>query len=297
MKRILLSILFLVLAKINFAQSVFAPVGSYFNYYLISHTGGFSGERTLYYMGDTVINAQTVKKICTANYVHCVCPNPPIYNSFCNNYLLERNDSLFEFFQDSLQLLYTFNTNIGDSIVFEPYPAPSDFRYKLVLDSVGTIVMCGASRDVLYYSKIQGSCPWITMPFTVVRGIGPIDDYLFYQTNGCEVGADRYGFTCLNTGTCTFPLGNCIGQALSIKENEQIKTYVSTSSNGINVRFSDPICGTIIIYDILGSVVYKEQLNYQSSVEYNTSQLAKGIYSFALKNNDGMCLSGKFIVE
>ncbi len=297
MRKIICAILFLVLAKVNFAQSVFAPVGSYFNYYLISHTGGFSGERTLYYAGDTVINAQTVKKICTANYVHCVCPNPPIYSSFCNNYLLERNDSLFEFFQDSMQLLYTFNTNIGDSIVFEPYPAPNDFRYKLVLDSVGTIVMCGASREVLYYSKIQGSCPWIIMPYTVVRGIGPIDDYLFYQTNGCEVGADRYGFTCLNTGTCTFPSGNCVGQAISIKEKKQTNAFVSTISNGINVRFSEPISGTIVISNILGSVEHREQMYDQNSFEYITNQLAKGIYLFTIHDAKGKNLSGKFVVE
>lgn len=297
MRKFLLLLVFIVLAKMNFAQSMFAPVGSYFNYYLISHTGGFSGERTLYYTGDTVINSQTVKKICTANYVHCVCPNPPIYTSFCYNYLLERNDSLFEFFQDSLQLLYTFNTNIGDSIVFEPYPAPSDFRYKLVLDSVGTIVMCGASRDVLYYSKIQGSCPWIVMPYTVVRGIGPIDDYLFYQTNGCEVGADRYGFTCLNTGTCAFPSGNCIGQALSIKENEQIKAYVSNISNGINVQFSEPISGTIIISNILGAIVFKDKLMDANHFEFSTAQLSKGIYSFAVIGTGRKNLSGKLIIE
>ncbi|MBK6836062.1 MAG: hypothetical protein IPG89_18045 [Bacteroidetes bacterium] len=297
MRKFILLLVFVVLAKMNFAQSVFAPIGSYFNYYLISHTGGFNGERTLYYTGDTIINTQNVKKICTASYVSCVCPNPPSYYSYCSNYLLERNDSLFEFFQDSLQLLYSFNMNVGDSIVFEPFPAPTDFRYILVLDSVGSIVMCGATREVLYYSKIQTSCPWIVMPYTVVRGIGPIDDYLFYQTNGCEMGADRYGFSCLNTGSCTFPSGNCVGQGLSIKENKQIEGYVSTISNGIHVSFSKALSGRIIISSIIGATIFNDQLLNTEYFECNTSQLAKGIYTFAINCNDGTNLAGKFIVE
>jgi hypothetical protein len=114
-------ILFLFVFKLNFAQSIFVPLGSYYNFNYTSHDGGTTGIKTLYYTSDTIINTITYKKICTAINYHCICPNPPIYNSYCTEYLLERNDSLFQYFigNDTLQCLYTFNSNLGDSIVFD----------------------------------------------------------------------------------------------------------------------------------------------------------------------------------
>lgn len=279
----------------NFAQSVFAPVGSCWTYDYISHNGAYTGLKTLYYNSDTTINSTVYKRLCYSLYYHCVCPDPPIYQSGCMEYVLERNDSIFQYYpiEDSLQLLYAFNSNVGDSIVLNDF-SPG-FRYKIVLDSIGNNFICGANRQVLYYTKYMQTC---TEPMAVVEGIGPIDNYLLAQGIGnCEMGMGTFYFNCVNIVTDTYPSGNCANQPFGIKENATLKYALTNTSNGIAIEFSEPLNGTIIISNILGGVEHREQLDDQSSFEFNTGQLAKGIYLFSIDGNSGVNLSGKFIVE
>ena len=297
-------ILFLFVFKLNFSQSIFVPLGSYFTYNYISHDGGTTGIKTLYYTSDTMINAISYKKICTAINYHCVCPNPPIYNSYCIDYLLERNDSLFQYFigDDILQCLYTFNSNIGDSIVFDSNPSNSNFRYKIVLDSVGSKFVCGVNQQTMYYSKYQDLCPSISTTVTIVKGIGPIDDYLFSQTNGCEVGNGHYSFNCVNTGTCNYPIGNCINEPLAIKQNSNSssKIFISNNPNGIKVHFSEPVNGLLVIRNMMGNLVFSVDLVNEFSFDYFTNQLAKGIYLVSINRHqktETSFFTGKFLVD
>ncbi len=304
MNALRITIILLFVFKLQYSQSIFVPLGSYYNYNFISHDGGTTGIKTLYYNSDTIINATTYKKICTAINYHCVCPNPPIYNSYCIEYLLERNDSLFQFFpyEDTLQCLYTFNSNIGDSIVFDSNPTNPNFRYKIVLDSIGSKFICGVNRQTLYYSKYQDLCPFISTPVTVVKGIGPIDDYLFSQTNGCDLGIGYFAFTCVNTGTCNYPTGNCINEPLAINENSDdgSNIFVSNYPNGIKLHFSEPISGSISIRNMMGSIVFNTDLVNESSFNYFTNQLPNGMYLISINTPQKAGTSfftGKFIVD
>lgn len=286
-----LVVLFLLFFNINFSQSVFAPLGSFFSYNFYSHDGGTTGIKTLYYTKDTVINSYSCKQVCSAINYHCVCPTPPTYMSYCNEYLFERNDSLFQYFpfQDTLQCLYTFNSSVGDSIVFNSNPQSSSFRYKIVLDSIGTKFICGQNRQALYYTKYQDICPLNSSLVTVIRGIGPIDDYLFSQTNGCELGIGNYSFNCFNTGSCNYPSSVCFNEPLGVIENSSnsIELFVTNNRDGIRVHFSGVSNGKIILKNILGASVFETYIINQSFCDISSVQLSSGLYlvSLILDNN------------
>jgi hypothetical protein len=172
----------------------------------------------------------------------------------------------------------------------------------IVLDSIGTKFICGENRQTMYYTKYQDICPFISTPATFVRGIGPIDDYLFSQTNECEMGNGHYYFNCVNTGTCNYPSVNCINEPLAIKENSNNGSDVFISNNpyGIKVHFSEPVTGLLVIRNMMGSVVFIADLANESLFSYLTNQLAKGIYLISVNTpqKTGTSLfTGKFLVD
>jgi len=294
--------LFVCLFKMSFSQSIFVPVGSYFSYNFISHDGGTSGIKTLYYTNDTIINSYFCKKICSAINYHCVCPTPPTYMSYCNEYIFERNDSLFQYFpfQDTLQCLYTFNSNIGDSIVFNSNPSNSSFRYKIVLDSVGTKFVCGQNRQTMYYTKYQAICPLVSNTVTVVKGIGPIDDYLFSQTNGCELGIGNYSFNCLSSPNCNYPSSTCVNEPLSVigMVRDKVKLVVTNQINGIRVQFSDYNTARIVLKNLLGATIFETSLVNQSILDIPTAQFPNGLYLISIiPNSRSESLIQKVIIE
>lgn len=302
MNTLRITFLFLCLFKAGISQSIFAPVGSYFSYNFYSHDGGTTGIKTLYYTNDTIINSYSCKKICSAINYHCVCPTPPTYMSYCNEYISERNDSLFQYFpyQDTLQCLYTFSSNVGDSIVFNSNPPNPSFRYKIVLDSIGTKFICGQNRQAMYYTKYQDVCPLISNTVTVVKGIGPIDDYLFSQTNGCELGIGNYNFNCFNTGICSYPLSNCANEPLTVNEDllKNYTIYISNNFNGIQVHFPDISNAKVVVNNILGVTVFETTAVNQAILDISSSQLSPGVYLISIiSNNRGELVSKKAIME
>lgn len=297
-----IAVIFLFLFKVNFSQSIFVAPGSYYNYNFVSHDGGTTGIKTLYYTSDTIISTVSYKKICTAINYHCSCPDPPIYSSYCNEYLLERNDSLFRYIvsTDTLQCLYTFNSIVGDSIVFDSAPTNPNFRYKIVLDSIGSLFICGINRPAMYYTKYQDMCLTTSTPVTIVKGIGPIDDYLFSQTNGCDLGIGIYTFNCVNTGDCNYPSSVCANVPLKLNEfsGSNPNIFISYTPNGIQLSFQKPLNGSVIILNTTGAVIFNEKLINQSNFHFPTTQLTKGIYLISITpDNSGEVFAQKFVRE
>jgi len=151
---------------------------------------------------------------------------------------------------------------------------------------------------MLYYTKILDVCPWNNTVVKIAKGIGPVNDYLFSQSNHCELGLGAYSFSCLKIiNTAYLDLSGCVNEPFSLKENIETKPNITYTTTGIIVNCSKPITGTILIYNIWGGIIHKAQLYDQRSFEYNTNQLAKGIYAFGISVGNGKHLSGKFIVE
>ncbi len=282
-------ITFLILVTTCFfpkAQSVFAPIGSTWNYTWYEHSGAYTGPKTLFYKGDTLISTITYKKIAAAYSYSCICPNPQI-GSYYYDYIYERNDSVFQAFPGGSQpmvLLYSFNQPIGDSIIFNP-GSPS-FRYKLVLDSLKTQFICNQNRRVLFYSKYENGC---TDSVRVIEGIGPVNDYLFSQGIGnCELGLGSYVFNCANITTCIYPSGNCQSVPLSVSETNTNFTFnVISLHKELIFSFAEKLTGEIKLLDVQGKNILSEKINATKEFNISTSDLKTGIYFVCVKSNKG----------
>lgn len=216
----------------SIAQSVFAPIGTYWNY---GSADGNMGMKTLLYEKDTVIATYTCKKIKEWWYFSSGGP-PPNDSGSAIGYVYERNDSVFQYLpigSPTFQLLYSFNQTIGDSINLGG-------TLRLVLDSTTQITLCGTSRRVLYYSKIENAL-WCTTKdmVKVIEGLAYVSDYLFSQPPSCAVYDGRMNFECLNALGCIYSLygGACTPLSLGLEpyntENSAFQMYPNPNNGRV----------------------------------------------------------------
>jgi hypothetical protein len=285
---------FFILAFSGFtikSQSVFAPIGSTWNYDWQEHTGAYHGPETLYYTGDTVIGGVTHKKIAKAFSYSCVCPNP-LYGSYCCTFsIIERNDSIFD---GNMLLQYSFSQPIGDSIVYNPGGGPAQF--KIVLDSMKTLFICNQNRRVLYYSKYQGFC---TDSLRIIEGIGPVNGYLFTEAIGaCDMGPGQHYFNCANIITCSYPASCTPSVAYSVNEIKggipEIKAYQANETE--TILFDIFLSGELELKDILGRTRVSFSFRDKEKINFSVIGLNSGIYFVSLKTSNGESCK-KIVIE
>jgi hypothetical protein len=264
------------------SQSVFAPIGSTWNYDWQEHTGAYHGPETLYYTGDTLIGGITHKKIAKAYSYSCVCPNP-IYGSDCCYFnIVERNDSIFD---QNMLLQYSFSQPIGDSIVYNLGGGPAQF--KIVLDSLKTQFICNQNRRVLYYSKYQGFCK---DSLRIIEGIGPVNGYLFTEAIGaCDLGPGQHYFNCANIVTCSYPASCSPSVAYAVNEiSRSVPVITAYQANGTEtLLFDNFLSGELELKDILGRNCISFPFKNTGEINFSTIGLNTGIYFVLLKTSSG----------
>lgn len=278
-------LLFSLIATTTFSQSSFAPIGTIWNYWFQAHNGGYSGQKSLVYEKDTMINSLDLKLIKSNWYYTIIQPMPPISGG-TKQFIFERNDSIFEYllYSDSLRLLYSFSMPINDSIVQNP-DLPS-IRTSYTLDSIANFNICNSTRNAIYYSTLfQDQVNYCTSNLTVVNQIGPIDDYLFLQGNpNCQMTDGTLTFVCVNTGTCVYPnFANCSYIGLTKKPNNFFQ--LSQNENLITLTFEQNFTGDINLTDITGRVLKSSSLFNEDKLSFNCIDL-KGIYILQVNSNN-----------
>lgn len=281
MKRQAFFFLFFAIALCAKPQSVFAPIGSTWNYNWQEHTGTYQGPETLTYTGDTLIGGITFKKIARAYSYSCICPNPISGSDCCYLRITERNDSVFD---GSMILQYSFSQPIGDSIVFNPGNGPA--QYKIVLDSIKTQFICNQNRRVLYYSKYQGFC---TDSLRIIEGMGPVNGYLFTEAIGaCDMGPGQHYFNCANIVTCSYPTTCTPSVHLSVNEIKKDPTIKTLSANGAVTLLTDVfLSGELELKDLLGKNHLSFNFKNLEKISFPTTGLSTGIYFVQLSTDKG----------
>lgn len=277
-------LLFSLITCTTFSQSSFAPIGTIWNYWFTAHNGGYSGQKSLAYEKDTIINSLDLKLIKSDWYYTISQPMPPVSGS-AKQFIFERNDSIFEYllFEDSLRLLYSFSMPINDSIV--QYPDLPSIRTSYTLDSSGNFNICNSTKSAIYYSTLfQDQVNYCTSNLTVVDQIGPIDDYLFLQGNpNCQMTDGTLTFMCVNTGTCTYPeLASC--NYIGLVKNSDAFFKLAQSENTITLFFEQNFTGSINLIDITGKVTMSSFHSNVNKASINYADL-KGIYILQVNSN------------
>jgi hypothetical protein len=276
----------------SIAQTTFAPEGSFWRYDYGAHDGSFSKKYVLKVVEDSVINSSDViKKIKRYGiYTFSYPPHPPVgtIDSTILGDLRVRNDSIF-FNED---FVYSFIMNQGDTVFI------NSMLYAVV--------------DTMYYSLINSNNlkTWELTKYcqsgqqigraTIIEGIGPINDYLFWNTDGCLIGGGYYSFECY--------------QSPSLAYNEPCNMFLKDTKNALfvqkNIDVSPNPCtgyfiikstsklesAEVIVFDTNMKEQYKNSYFEQKEMLINTTGIKNGVYFVYIITKED-CVIKKVIIS
>jgi len=148
MKRILLPILLFLTIQQNNAQD-FAPVGAIWHYTQWTINPNLTSFKTIESVSDTTINGIQCRKLIETernfglagiNYL----------------YMYSKNDSVFFFKDNNFHLLYDFGANKGDTIVLNYFVTYNGKPLKMIIDSVGTVLVNNQQRKIQHITCGDG---------------------------------------------------------------------------------------------------------------------------------------------
>jgi len=76
-------------------------------------------------------------------------------------------------------------------------------------------------------------------------------------------------------------------------ENAFVSIYPNPITNNLTIKAKNSELSEIILYDIASRKILQEK--FTNSVSINTEQLAKGLYLYEVRNQDGSCKKGKVV--
>ncbi|MBK8846715.1 MAG: T9SS type A sorting domain-containing protein [Bacteroidetes bacterium] len=241
--------------------------------------------------GDTIVNNKFLQKVDSSKseIFDSLCLKPWIYIHTDSNKVFAGTDP------NSLNLLYDFTLNVGDSFTFNAVTnTPFPNTYALAVDSVDTLILGGVPRKRIKFTRI----PFYQMyqdPIQWVQGIGDLT-YGFVLDYGFIVYANY-----VNTGNCALScftdsissvFGNCTygSCALDLIEtqipNYSIFPIPANNELFINHPF-DLRNMTVQLYNSLGEkILDKIFAGVSASISLDVSKINNGIYFVSLTQGE-----------
>jgi hypothetical protein len=186
---------FLLLASVSFssAQSYFAPAASYWTYEFERHDGGLRSQQTIQVSHDTLIGSVFTKTLMLHENVYYALPPQQIGQSTRLLGTLQYvNDSIFfsEPGSGLRRLLFSFTMSLGDTVQIAA-PSPQLFAVVTHIDSVFINNQWFTRWELAKY------CDTTLLAVShVIEFIGPVDDYLLWNNEGCNLGVGTWSFQC-----------------------------------------------------------------------------------------------------
>lgn len=287
MKRFGLVLLFLLVIQKLLAQSTFAPEGAYWNYNYMSHSGGMYANWTIAVTNDSIINGYPTKTL-TKFYdiYYSLPPNPsPGQGIEAFGTLQMRNDSVFYYYSYPYdeKYLFSFNLDNNDTIPIENM-GQSLFA---VVDSMSYVIINNDTLKKWYLTKYCDTT--FFGQATIIENIGPIDDYLLWNKDGCPIGGGGWSFLCyssssLNYNTPCYPVS---ADKNKKDDKELISVYPNPFSNKLKITSKiDFGESTLTIKDISMQVVFEQLFSENNTIELDLSSLPASYYFLQFRNKD-----------
>jgi len=251
--------------------------------------------------GDTVIGSHTYKKIVGTNL--CYYPNDSCRSGNGVTGYIRQDTALrrvYTYCEDNFlcpthtdTLLYDFNVAVGDTL-------------KSILTCINRAIV-GSIDSILvgsnYRKKINlNTCQSNTF---IIEGIGNNAGPLGIPYSWSEVGEYLACFKSNNDTVSFLPPDMCYSCAAttSIKEpadSDNRESFLSPnpfhSSATLSISDSRFTKGDLKIYDVMGQLVQQQIITHQSTI-INRKDLCDGLYFYRISNNEGLTLTGKFVVN
>ena len=279
MKKSILLTLFCLLCNFSLliSQISYAPIGSFWNYEFTGHSGTPNSSWTIEVTKDTLINGTTIKSLTLFEKVWTSWTPPPFVGTYSYPFgeIHYRNDSVFQYDSGVENYIYSFDMKVGDSIVIVPGSV-----YTAVVDSLGFIVVNNDTLKQWFLTKHCNNS--YQEPSTIIENIGPVDDYLFWQVDGCLIGGGTYNFECYNSSVLSYNLP-CIPITLGVDD-------INSLNNRLSI-FPIPVQGFLTlsldnlvkecrvkILDLTMRTVYDHSFSTLLSSQIDLSNLVDGNY-------------------
>jgi hypothetical protein len=290
-KKLLLTTVLLSLTTFLFGQN-FGSIGT--QWYYSEHAGGAAPPNSEYVhlqsVTDTVIDGVTTHKISWTYYKH----NGDTVK-FHPIYVYEQSDTAFMYnFQKSkFQTIYIFNAQQGDTLtldIVEPLPWTTDSTYRLVIDTVETVILDGISlkkyRTIAlddlqfynggYFMDRIGGLDWFFPRATIIpEAGGPIRCY-----------SDNQIDTSFQSVACNYRLVTSIGE---INANHRIYIFPNPFQNELTILSEQPI-EQIELYDFTGRRILSSR-----QATLNLENINNGVYILTIYLKSGQKLARKII--
>ena len=212
----------------------------------------------------------------------------------------EDNGKVYFYDNDKEYLLYDFGMKVGDSIKIywqQCYECETYIR----LDSITEEEIGGAMRKCYHTSSNEFGF-W-GAPVVWVEGIGSLDG-LFYQESMTAPGGYITTLLCykekgelvyMNEEFDDCIIGNTLSEEEVMTGTSISKVYPNPGENILNIRTALPE-GRIEVYDILGKVVYKQDIT-EEVTKIPTEGWAKGMYLWRVYSEGKEAESGKWVKQ
>lgn len=304
-----LIILLLISSTSSFAQTYFPFPDSVGVWKQSTEMNEMTSSSYIYYAlflkGDTLINSNIYKKIFYSqdpNYLDSV--NSPYYgalreenkriyfypdSSFANNYNFCFTNSFPLPSINYELLLYDFNANIGDTIVY-----PHLDSLKMAIISVDSVLIQSNYRKKYNYYLIQSNSssqcnPW-GAGYNYVEGIGDITSGLFSLYKYYFENAEH--LNCFEDDEVSYSnVSDCMTVGINmIRTDELFELYPNPASNKLFIELEYPTRTKVLVYNISGKEVYSSFINQTKSI-IDVSSFKSGLYLVKFIDEHGISKS------
>lgn len=284
MRTIVVCLICTLLCYFSKAQYTYVPMpDSNAHWYNLSylHLGGTSSLTHLYLKDSTITENNQTYNVLFAEVNGEEVPT----NKMLRNDTLKRTfyRTVYENYAVEEELL-NFGLNVGDTISRSILGTQN----KYILDSITDIVIGGTDRRKFIFEPIGGGNQQVW-----IEGIGSLSG-LTWPNN--VTSFYYYNSLCRFVKNGTIEYNNSVGYSSSCNylvdvpdiQSLPFKVYPNPSYNIITIEGEalQPYL-EFSIYDIIGNVVYKSNITPNKSIDI--SHLQSGIYSVAVKDQEGKC--------
>jgi hypothetical protein len=299
---------FLLYITLSQAQQsvIFCPPGAKWHYNFDIYGFQFSTiSATAEYIGDTLIDNQSVKKI----------RHPQFYKGSCHNscfastsYIKQHGDTVFmkNSCTSDWQILYNFDTPVGGQWTVS-VNQPVSPVYTVMVTGVQTVSVKGMNLKQLYVSvsRMGGMLPnphLITEHDTLTERLG--GEYLFYfNTANCD-GSNFKRFLCYEDNSFglyqkdnSVPCDYTFTGLTEHSKSGDILIFPNPATHGISIRSHLPGPSyQLVLTDVAGRAVFHDpHFQIQGEAGVDLHHLPAGLYFLQLSRDDKFIIYQKII--
>jgi hypothetical protein len=277
MKKTAILILTLFFSIIANCQT-WAPVGAKWTYTEFFFGGPGNDTMTIRSIGDTLIQGK-ICRILEKNSWLCDIRSTKEYT-----YEDSGKVYFYDNFRNTFQMLYNFNSNVGDTYAILPGTdsALINDTIKLIVDSVSTTMINSTLLKKVFVHQTNFNF-WYFFGGSIIEDIGDLHYMFPWDYGGCDANFAR-PLRCYSDSIIGFydfgTAPSCDYVDVGIKENLQTKYFSSfpnPSSGTFLINFFDNSDKNILIYNLVGDLVFQREINGIEN-EIEIRNLMTGMY-------------------